>query len=218
MEYCVNMELWYNLILPRYGSNSHSIEGLLGLWKNEFVGLEQRYWSSPPTLFNVQRLNGYSETFSFYHNTNLFVGLNIPSSDSRNNQNQNEWDQRLRDQLYWTIDLIRDYYRRSTSNIIVVKEDDDDDKKNNNNNNDDDNQNTQQQQQHHEFTGRVILFGHANPDGNVHDAFFGGLVDFLYDEVQMNHTLPLIRPRYNYTPAEFQSHTLCRVFTALGPN
>jgi type II secretory pathway pseudopilin PulG len=80
----------------------NSDEGLQ-YWQKEFLYFESRYWNH---TFNITRMPGRDESFTFRFRETLFIGLNLVGGKVLN---QAEWKFRLTSQFNWTADLIREY-------------------------------------------------------------------------------------------------------------
>lgn len=84
------------------------------LWMDEFVGFESKYWNH---TFDLKRQDGYPDNFAFVHKQSLFIGLNIIGGDTRD---WSEWDTRLKAEVAWTTDLIRNYQMEYSMNSTLV--------------------------------------------------------------------------------------------------
>lgn len=84
------------------------------MWMDEFVGFESKYWNH---TFDLKRQDGYPDNFAFVHKQSLFIGLNIIGGDTRD---WTEWDTRLKAEVAWTTDLIRNYQMEYSMNSTVV--------------------------------------------------------------------------------------------------
>lgn len=96
-------------------SDCPNIDEGLHLWRNEFVGFESKYWAP---RFTILRQSGYPDNFAFLHKGTQFIGLNIIGGDTRN---ATEWQNRLTDEVEWTMELMRSY-KNSNSGVgrVVV--------------------------------------------------------------------------------------------------
>lgn len=75
----------------------------LAFWMSYFLYFESRYWNH---TFDVIRMPGRPESFSFVHRGTLFVGLNIVGGAILD---ITAWTDRLTTEVHWTMDLIRNY-------------------------------------------------------------------------------------------------------------
>jgi hypothetical protein len=165
----------------------------LGLFRSTFTNFESTYWTTP---FTVQRLAGYPETFSFEHKGSLFIGLSLVGGEVLN---QTEWSIRLTAQANWFIWLVTQYNTTlaaaaaaaaAATNITNATSP----------------------------TGRVVLFGHAEPNSK-HAAFFNPLRSFIGND--LNNALPILYihgdgHRWLYNPSYFNLASLLRIMVVGG--
>jgi hypothetical protein len=119
----------------------------LEYWETEFLQFESRHWNHS---FVIQRQPYYPSNFAFVHKGTLFIGLKLVGGHPISNT---EWNQRLTDEVQWTISLIRNYTATPFSF------------------------------QHGLNAGhRVVIFGHADPNSQ-HNLFFTPLRIFIMNEL-----------------------------------
>ena len=72
-------------------------------WRSTFVDFESAYWNP---VFQVRRMPGYPESFTFLLRGTLFIGLNIVGGAV---QSSSEWSSRLTSEANWTMELMRNH-------------------------------------------------------------------------------------------------------------
>ena len=161
IEYCTSslsdiliFVLFLVLINPTVGDNDwndcpNSDEGLQ-YWHETLYQFENRYWMAN-TTFDIQRQYDHLEDFAFVHKDTLFIGLNLVGGRVLNT---NEWNERLKDEVEWTITLIRNYISTPLFDTNTGTK----------------------------LGSRVVIFGHCDPTSE-HDGFFGPLRNFIQYEL-----------------------------------
>lgn len=91
----------------------NAAEGLQ-MWKKEFLEFETRYWNH---TFNIVREPNRTESFTFVHQSVLFIGLNLVGGRVLN---RTEWANRLDSELEWTMQLIREYQTGDRIGRVVI--------------------------------------------------------------------------------------------------
>jgi hypothetical protein len=156
----------------------------LSYWNTEFVSFESRFWSHS---FPIIRQNNYPSNFAFVHRRTLFIGLNLVGGRVHN---QTEWNNRLEDEIQWTISLMNNYtsvMNRNSVNIFHT--------------------------QNNQYANRVVIFGHCEPKP-YHDRYFIPLSNFI--QYQLKNRIPILyihgdRHRWLYTPNFMEQSSFLRI-------
>jgi len=135
--------------------------------------------------FGIVRQPGRVENFSFVHKGALFIGLNIVGGKVLS---RDEWTSRLTDQFEWTRELILGYNKSLSASSLRQGGDG-------------------------VSVGRVVIFGHANPNNN-HAKFFGPLRNFIRDELR--NGLPILyingdKHQWRYSPNYYNQTSFLRL-------
>jgi hypothetical protein len=131
----------------------------LQLWRDVFGNYDTRYWNH---TINVTRPENLTESFSFIHKYNLFVGLNMVGGRVLD---VDQWRLHFETEANRTIQLIRSYDQLMQTSFPL---------RNNANGT---------------VTGRVVIFGHAFPK-TIHNYYFEPLNAYMAGELQ--NRIPII--------------------------